>query len=76
MQDNREGKEPVTHNLTQTEIDVLRLLNGEDVPGLFAGAAVMECAAHLKDLGLAEGVYTISDEGKAYLAALDKKDET
>ena len=60
--------------LTQHEIEVLRILNGETVEGWCAGAAMNACCAYLKNQGLATGQYQITDAGRAFLASLDKKD--
>lgn len=51
------------------ELDILRTMNGEDIPGLVAGAAMWTAAAWLKGRGYAEGQYQISKKGVAYLAA-------
>lgn len=58
-------------NLTPLEIDVLRTMNGEDVPGMIAGAAMWEAARSLRAMGYAAGTYHITIAGKAYLAMLD-----
>ena len=54
-------------DLTQMDIEVLRILNGEDVPGWKWGAAMSECCQHLKGLGYARGSYEITDAGKQLL---------
>lgn len=54
----------------EMEIEVLRILNGEDVPGWRWGGAMSVCCENLKSLGLAEGLYEISDKGKAFLKEL------
>lgn len=56
--------------LTKSEIEVLRIMNGEDVPGWVAGAAMWACASALKGMGLAEGHYSITQRGRALLTAL------
>lgn len=56
--------------MTTFELDILRVLNGEDVPDIVAGAAMWTAAAWLKGRGYAEGHYTISQKGRNYLAAL------
>lgn len=56
-------KEP----LTDMEIEVLRILNDEDVPGWTWGAAMAVCCENLKALGYAEGMYEISYKGKDFL---------
>lgn len=61
--------------LCQMEIDVLRVLNGEDVEGMVAGAAMWACATFLKKQGLATGHYEITDAGREYLARLDKGEQ-
>ena len=54
------------------ELDILRTMNGEDIPGLVAGAAMWSAAAWLKGRGYAEGRYQISEKGVSYLAAIAK----
>lgn len=54
--------------MTPHEEEVLRILNGEDVPGWAAGAAMWTCAEWLKDNGYACGQYQITQKGKDYLA--------
>lgn len=54
----------------QYEVDVLRILNGEDVKGWTWGAAFSFCCESLKAMGLAKGMYEISDKGKKYLKDL------
>jgi len=56
--------------MTHYELDTLRILNGESVPGYVAGAAANVCASWLKGRGYAEGHYAISQKGRDYLAAL------
>lgn len=56
---------------TQHELEVLRILNGEDVPGWVAGAAMWACAASLVGMGYARGTYEITQSGKDYLASLE-----
>lgn len=56
--------------LTQHEIEVLRILNGEDVPGWCWGAAMSECCQALKARGLASGMYHITQAGKDCLRAI------
>lgn len=53
--------------LGKTDEEVLRILNGEDVPGWTWGAAMGVCCEFLKEMGYAKGNYEISDAGKAYL---------
>lgn len=53
------------------EVQILRTLNGEEVPGLVAGAAMWEAARSLRGMGLAQGTYYITQAGKDYLAKLD-----
>jgi len=57
-------------DLCDYEVSVLRCMNGEDVDGLVAGAAMWVAASRLKGLGYAAGHYHITDKGKACLAAL------
>ena len=61
-------------DLTKMEVEVLRILNGEDVPGWVAGAAMWSCCTYLKGRGYAEGYYTISQKGRDYLSALPALD--
>lgn len=56
-----------TYPLNSFEEEVLRVLDGEDVPGWSWGAAMAVCCENLKRLGYAKGCYEISDAGKAYL---------
>lgn len=49
------------------ELEVLRILNGEDVPGWTWGAAMSVCCENLKSMGFAKGMYEISDKGKEFL---------
>lgn len=51
----------------EMEIEVLRILNGEDVPGWTWGAAMGVCCESLKSMGLARGCYEITDKGKDFL---------
>jgi hypothetical protein len=51
----------------EQEVEVLRILNGESVPGWTAGAAINACCENLKSMGLAKGMYEITDKGKEYL---------
>lgn len=53
--------------MTKYDEEVLRILNGEDVPGWTWGAAMAECAEWLKKNGYAVGNYEISEKGKNYL---------
>lgn len=55
--------------MTRHEEEVLRILNGEDVPGWVAGAAMWACAEWLKDNGYAEGQYKITQKGKDHLSS-------
>jgi hypothetical protein len=56
--------------MTGYELLVLRCLNGEDPPGLVAGAAINVAAAWLKGRGYATGLYEISEKGRDYLRSL------
>jgi hypothetical protein len=56
---------------TDMEIEVLRILNGEDVPDWTWGAAMSACCESLKSVGLAKGCYEISDKGKIFLDKLN-----
>ena len=58
------------------EIEVLRILNGEDVPGWCAGAAMNVCCENLRRMGYATGTYQISPRGKEFLKELDKGQDT
>lgn len=57
--------------LIEPEIEVLRILNGEDVRGWCWGAAMSVCCENLKKMGYAKGSYEISLKGKKFLEALD-----
>lgn len=57
--------------LVSSEVEVLRILNGEDVPGWVAGAAMNECCEVLKSKGLASGLYTITDAGRNFLKVMN-----
>ena len=54
-------------NLNKYGVEVLRLLNGEDVPGWVAGAAMWNCCSYLVQCGYAKGHYEITEAGKKYL---------
>ncbi len=54
-------------HLTDMDIEVLRILNGEDVPGWVAGAAMNVCAEYLRKHGYATFGYEITDKGRAFL---------
>lgn len=56
--------------MTHYELDTLRILNGEHVPGWVGGAAANVCCAWLKGRGYATGHYEITQKGRDYLAAL------
>lgn len=62
-----------TFKLNDLEIEVLRILNGEDIPGWTWGAAMSACCSSLKALGLAQGHYQISSAGKKFLADFEKE---
>ena len=47
--------------------EVLRILNGEDVPGWTWGAAMSVCCSWLKHNGYAKGCYEITEKGKEFL---------
>lgn len=49
------------------ELEVLRILNGEDVPGWTWGAAMGVCCENLKSMGFATGSYDISEKGRKFL---------
>ncbi len=53
--------------LIDMEVQVLRILNGEDIPGWQWGAAMAACCETLKDQGYASGMYKITEKGKQYL---------
>jgi hypothetical protein len=60
-------------HLTDYDRDMLRHLNGEDVPGLFWGAAMGECIEHLHGHRLVErrgGRYLITDAGRRALSGV------
>lgn len=52
------------------EIEILRILNGEDIPGWTWGAAMSACASSLRSMGYAEGSYKITEKGKKFLKEL------
>lgn len=54
-------------DLAPFQVEVLRVLAGEEVPGFVWGAAVTEAAESLKEAGLAAGRYHITAEGRATL---------
>ena len=56
--------------MTSYELDTLRVMAGESVPGWVGGAAANVCASWLKGRGYADGHYTITQKGRDYLAAL------
>lgn len=53
--------------MTEYDEEVLRILNGEDVPGWSWGAAMGECCEWLKRHGYAKGNYEITEKGRDYL---------
>lgn len=57
--------------LSEYDVKVLRVINGEDIPGIIAGAALWATAAWLKGRGYAQGHYEIAQKGRDYLAALE-----
>lgn len=57
-------------DLVSSEVEVLRILSGEEVPGWTWGAAMAECLSSLKGRGYAAGLYHITPKGRQYLAAL------
>lgn len=61
--------------MTHYELDTLKVLNGENVPGWVPGAAANVCCSWLKARGYAEGQYQISAKGREYLAALANEEE-
>ena len=61
--------------MIESEHEVLRILNGEKVPGWTWGAAMSECLGALKQMGLAVGMYEISEKGKAFLEKHPKWEE-
>jgi hypothetical protein len=59
--------------LTDNELKMLRILNGEDVGEKMPWGAWMTATCEsLKGMGLARGTYKITDEGKQYLENLEK----
>lgn len=63
------GRDALNHH----EIEVLRILNGEDIPGWGWGAAMAVCCEHLKEHGYAKGCYDITDKGKNFLKEQESK---
>lgn len=57
----------MTNELIPMEVEVLRILNGEDMPGWKWGAAMSVCCETLKSCGYAKGLYDITEKGKEYL---------
>lgn len=70
---NKTAKNSNAFELSVTDISVLRVLNGEDVPGFGWGAYVTPVATWLKECGYVAGTYYITQKGKDYLAELDAK---
>lgn len=60
-------------DVNDMEIEVLRILNGEDIPGWIKGAAMNACCEYLKENGYAKGHYEISEKGKKFLEKLDNQ---
>lgn len=57
--------------ITDMDIEVLRILNGDDVPGWGWGGAMSVCLEFLRSVGLAKGTYEITDKGKEFLRKND-----
>jgi hypothetical protein len=57
--------------MTDMDVDVLRILNGEDVHGYVWGAAIAVTLEYLKGRGYAHGCYEITEKGKRALQALE-----
>ena len=57
-------------DMCEYELKILRVMAGEDVEGVSAGAAMWTAAAWLKGRGYAEGHYSITQKGRDYLKAL------
>ena len=68
MTDLIEALESATE-LCDYDLLILRVLNGEDVPGLMWGAAMSSACGYLKSMGYATGMYEITDKGRAALKA-------
>lgn len=62
--------------LTVFDIEVLRVLNGEDLPGWSWGAAMSSCCEFLKNKGYAKGLYEITPQGKELLKILGYENES
>lgn len=60
-------------DMTAFELDVLRVMNGEEMPDMVGGAAMWSACAWLKGRGYAEGHYSISQKGREYLEALSPR---
>jgi hypothetical protein len=56
--------------MTDMDVEVLRILNGEDLPNWGWGAAMAACCSYLKGEGYAQGLYEISPKGKQLLKDL------
>jgi hypothetical protein len=54
----------------ELEVEVLRILNGEDVPGWTWGAAMAACCESLVGMGLANNGYSITEKGREFLNVL------
>jgi hypothetical protein len=54
----------IAKGLAKHEAEVLRILDGEAVPGWCWGAAMAECLSALKGMKLAEGFYVITPLGR------------
>lgn len=63
--------EPVGDSrLCDMDIEVLRICNGEDIPGWTGGAAMNVCCSFLKNRGYLNFDWSINDKGRALLEAL------
>lgn len=64
----------VDPEMCEYELQILRVMAGEEVSGVSAGAAMWSAAAWLKGRGYAVGHYEISQKGREYLANLPTPD--
>jgi hypothetical protein len=56
--------------MTDMDVEVLRILNGEELPNWSWGAAMAVCCSYLKGKGYAQELYEISPKGRQLLKDL------
>jgi hypothetical protein len=59
-------------HLTEYDIKILRVLNGEEVEGVIGGAAIWAATSYLRSRGLAAGTYHITEKGREYLRGINE----